>query len=75
MPQPCNLDGISMNIQEENSAHYFRVQSECEQTSQQGGCGIMIVLYSAGCSQEGDVGPRCSLHAVATPLLLLCVHV
>ena len=32
MPQPCNLDGISMNIQEENSAHYFRVQSEREQT-------------------------------------------
>ena len=32
MPQPCNLDGISMNIQEENSAHYFWVQSECEQT-------------------------------------------
>ena len=25
VPQPCNLDGISMNIQEENSAHYFRV--------------------------------------------------
>ena len=32
MPQPCNLDGISMNILEENSAHYFRVQSEREQT-------------------------------------------
>ena len=32
LPQPCNLDGISMNIQEENSARYFRVQSECEQT-------------------------------------------
>ena len=32
MPQPCNLDGISMNIQEENSAHYFRVQSERKQT-------------------------------------------
>ena len=32
MPQPCNLDGISMNIQEENSAHYFRVQNEHEQT-------------------------------------------
>ena len=32
VPQPCNLDGISMNIQEENSARYFRVQSECEQT-------------------------------------------
>ena len=31
-PQPCNLDGISMNIQEENSARYFRVQSEREQT-------------------------------------------
>ena len=33
--QPCNLDGISMEflcIQEENSAHYFRVQSEREQT-------------------------------------------
>ena len=26
------LDGISMNIQEENSASYFRVQSEREQT-------------------------------------------
>ena len=32
VPQPCNLDGISMNIQEKNSAHYFRVQSEREQT-------------------------------------------
>ena len=32
MPQPCILDGISMNIQEENSAHYFRVESESEQT-------------------------------------------
>ena len=32
VPQPCNLDGISMNIQEENSALYFRVQSEREQT-------------------------------------------
>ena len=32
MPQPCNLDGISMNIQEENSAHYLPVQSEREQT-------------------------------------------
>ena len=32
VPQPCNIDGISMNIQEENSAHYFRVQSEREQT-------------------------------------------
>ena len=32
MPQPCNLDGISMNIQEENSARYFRVQSEHEHT-------------------------------------------
>ena len=31
-PQRCNLDGISMNIQEENSALYFRVQSEREQT-------------------------------------------
>ena len=30
--QTGNLDGISMNIQEENSAHYFRVQSEREQT-------------------------------------------
>ena len=27
-----DFDGISMNIQEENSAHYFRVQSEREQT-------------------------------------------
>ena len=27
-----HLDGISMNIQEENSALYFRVQSEREQT-------------------------------------------
>ena len=26
------LDGISMNIQEENSALYFRMQSEREQT-------------------------------------------
>ena len=32
VPQPCNLDGISMNIHEENSIHYFRVQSEREQT-------------------------------------------
>ena len=40
VPQPCKLDGISMNIQEEismniqeeNSACYFRVHSECEQT-------------------------------------------
>ena len=32
MPQPCNLDGISMNIQAENSARYFPVQSEREQT-------------------------------------------
>ena len=32
VPQPCNLDGISKNIQEENSARYFRVQSEREQT-------------------------------------------
>ena len=32
MPQPCNLDGIYMNIQEENSAHYFQVQRELEQT-------------------------------------------
>ena len=32
MPQTCNLDGISMNIQEDNSARYFRVQSEREQT-------------------------------------------
>ena len=32
MLQPCNLDGISMNIQEENSAYYFRVHSEHEQT-------------------------------------------
>ena len=32
VPQRCNLDGISMNIQEENSALYFRVQSEREQT-------------------------------------------
>ena len=32
MPQPCNLDGISMKIQEEDSAHYFQVQSEREQT-------------------------------------------
>ena len=31
MLQSCNLDGISMNIQEENSACY-RVQSEREQT-------------------------------------------
>ena len=30
--EPSNLDVISMNIQEENSACYFRVQSECEQT-------------------------------------------
>ena len=30
--QPCNLDGISKNIQEENSARYFQVQSEREQT-------------------------------------------
>ena len=30
MPLSCNLDGISMNIQEENSAH--RVKSEREQT-------------------------------------------
>ena len=30
VPQPCNLDG--MNIQEENSARYFQVQSEREQT-------------------------------------------
>ena len=33
VPQPCNLDGISMKIQEENSACYFRVQSEREQTT------------------------------------------
>ena len=33
VPQPCKLDGISMNIQQENSACYFRVQSEREQTS------------------------------------------
>ena len=32
VPQPCNLVGNSMNIQEENSAHYFRVQSERELT-------------------------------------------
>ena len=32
VPQPCNLDGNSMNIQEENSAHYFRLQSERELT-------------------------------------------
>ena len=32
VPQPCTLDGISMNIQEENSARFFQVQSECEQT-------------------------------------------
>ena len=32
MPQPCKLDRISMNIQEENSVHYFRVQSVLEQT-------------------------------------------
>ena len=32
MPQPCNLDGISMNIQDKNSACYFLVQSEREQT-------------------------------------------
>ena len=32
VPQRCNLDGISMNIQEENSTLYFRVQSEREQT-------------------------------------------
>ena len=32
VPQPCNLDGISMNIQKENSACYFQVQSEHEQT-------------------------------------------
>ena len=43
VPQPCNLDGISMNIQEENSAHYFRVQSECEQTLVSSG----QILYQA----------------------------
>ena len=32
VPLPCNLDGISMTIQEENSALYFQVQSEREQT-------------------------------------------
>ena len=32
MPQPCNLYGIYMDIQEENSACYFQVQSEREQT-------------------------------------------
>ena len=32
VPQQCNLDGISVNIQEENSARYFLVQSECKQT-------------------------------------------
>ena len=28
----CNLDGIPMNIYEENCARNFRVQSECEWT-------------------------------------------
>ena len=32
VPQPCNLDGISMNIHEENSAYRFWVQSEREWT-------------------------------------------
>ena len=32
VPQPCNLEGISMNIQQRNSAYHFRMQSEREQT-------------------------------------------
>ena len=32
VPQTCNLDGIPMNIYEENSTRNFRVQSESEWT-------------------------------------------
>ena len=32
LPQSCNLEGMSMNIQLKNSAHHFCIQSECEQT-------------------------------------------
>ena len=32
LAQSCTLDGISMNIQEENPAYYFRVRSEREQS-------------------------------------------
>ena len=32
MPQTCNLDGIPININEENSTSNFRVQSEREWT-------------------------------------------
>ena len=39
---PCKLDGISMNIQEENSARYFRVLSEREQTSGTGNVLRMV---------------------------------
>ena len=61
MPQPCTLDGISMNIQEENSARYFRVQSECKQTlitphaqRERGkviGRGVHIYIYFMTCVQ------------------------
>ena len=32
VPQSCNLGGMSVNIQQKNSAHHFRMQSEREQT-------------------------------------------
>ena len=32
LPQSCNLGGMSMNIQQKNSAHHFCMQSEREQT-------------------------------------------
>ena len=38
VPQLCNLDGISMNIQVEIFPHYFPVQSEREQTLVGEGC-------------------------------------
>ena len=32
LPQSCNLEGMSMNIQRKNSAYNFRMQSDWKQT-------------------------------------------
>ena len=61
MPQQCNLDGIPMNIHEENSAYRFRVQSEREWTLVLCGSGCLSIFlleqFASHIPYPGALGP------------------
>jgi len=44
-PQIRRLDGISMNIYEESSAHHILVQSECEWTLAKAIASLLLSFY------------------------------